>query len=133
MAFPFYLQFRRDGARALCAGVFAMLGPSPVTVSPAPLPQLTRCDLLPDDFLRRQSERPLLCSSPSRDIPVPARITPSQRPAAHFTRQHGLMCSSCLDTGLQSMVPGAAASTHVRAHPGLLSRELRNWDPAFCG
>ena len=106
MAFPFYLQFRRDGAHALCAGVFAMLCPSPVTVSPAPLPQLTRCDLLLDDFLRRQRERLLLCSSPSWYIPVPAQITPSQRPAAHFTRQHGLMCSSCLDTGLQSMVLG---------------------------
>ena len=53
-----------------------------------------------------------------------------ERPAVYFTCQRVLMCSSCLDTGFQSMVPEAAAAAQVRAPSRFSESETQELGPS---
>lgn len=137
--FPFYPEFYWDRAHSLCLrvsayAVFFTCDP----LSPAPLHLLTRCYFLLEDFLllhvpRSKWGAPLLLqslsvrSSPSLDHAISETVA-----SFYFTCQPGLMRSSCLDTGFQSMVPEAAAAwTQLRVPPRLTESETQEVGPSI--
>ena len=141
MSFPFLPRILLGQStfplsQRLCVCCVLHLWPS----FPSPLHLLTRCYFLLEDFLllhvpRSKWGAPSLLhllqslsvrSSPSLDHAISETVA-----SFYFTCQLGLMRSSCLDTGFQSMIPEAAAATQLRVPPRLTESATQEVGPSI--